>query len=217
MKITEIYKKYKIPPNLELHQLRVAAVAKIICDNFEKKLDKNSIITACLLHDMGNILKFNFDIFDDDFYAPKGRNYWKRVQQEFRKKYGDDEYGAAEEILSELGIKESICKLNAHIQFSQAGTLIESSNFGKKIRFYSDCRVSPFSVVSLEERMEEGSKRYALQKGKYNEDEFNLLANHAKTLENQIFKRSKIKPSDITDENVNPLVEELKDFEIKTR
>ena len=33
MKIIDIYKKYSIPPQLQLHQLRVASVAKLICDN----------------------------------------------------------------------------------------------------------------------------------------------------------------------------------------
>src|SRR3989344_2472976 len=102
MKITEIYEKYKIPPNLQLHQLRVAGVASIICDNFDKPLDKGSIITTCLLHDMGNILKFNFDIFPEEFYGKQGRAYWEKVKQEFKEKYGEDEHKATHAIAEEL-------------------------------------------------------------------------------------------------------------------
>ena len=40
MKISEIYEKYKIMPNLQEHMLRVAGVASIICDNFSKKIEK---------------------------------------------------------------------------------------------------------------------------------------------------------------------------------
>ncbi len=62
-KISEIYEEYKIMPNLREHQLRVAAVAAQICDNFNKPLNKKEIITACLLHDMGNIIKFKLELF----------------------------------------------------------------------------------------------------------------------------------------------------------
>lgn len=64
MTILEIYKKYKIPHHLQLHILRVGAVATLIIDNINHELvtefDRNLIITICLLHDMGNVIKFDF-------------------------------------------------------------------------------------------------------------------------------------------------------------
>lgn len=35
MNILEIYKKYSIPENLQMHMLRVAASANLIIDNWE--------------------------------------------------------------------------------------------------------------------------------------------------------------------------------------
>ena len=39
-KILDIYDEYKIMPNLQEHMLRVAAVASLICDNFDEVLPK---------------------------------------------------------------------------------------------------------------------------------------------------------------------------------
>jgi hypothetical protein len=64
MKILDIYKDYQIPDNLQLHQLRVAGVAKLTFDNWlSEKPDINLITSVCLLHDMGNIIKFDFEKF----------------------------------------------------------------------------------------------------------------------------------------------------------
>ena len=46
-------------PNLAMHQLRVAGVAMQICESLDTNIDTNSVVKACLLHDMGNIIKFN--------------------------------------------------------------------------------------------------------------------------------------------------------------
>ena len=57
---TQIYEKYKIIPFLVMHQLRVAAVAEMICDSLSMSIDKDNIVRACTLHDMFNIVKFKF-------------------------------------------------------------------------------------------------------------------------------------------------------------
>jgi len=59
MNILETYKKYKIMPSLQLHMLRVGAVASLICKNTNDKLadefavgteNYKNIVTATLLH-----------------------------------------------------------------------------------------------------------------------------------------------------------------------
>jgi HD superfamily phosphodiesterase len=76
-----IYKKYYIPLNLQKHMLEVASVAEIICDNCKEDLNKEEIIASCLIHDLGNIIKMDFDnriyLLDEkdkqkiDFYKKK--------------------------------------------------------------------------------------------------------------------------------------------------
>ena len=55
----EIYTAYKIMPNLQLHQLRVAAVGKLICDNFNPPaggtVNERGVILARLFSHMGKI------------------------------------------------------------------------------------------------------------------------------------------------------------------
>jgi len=92
-KISEIYREYKTMPSLQEHMLRVGAVASLICDNFYESLPKEEIITACLLHDMGNIIKSQLGYFKD-FPETKNLEYWKKVKDEYIEKYGKDEHVA---------------------------------------------------------------------------------------------------------------------------
>src|SRR3989344_7719535 len=100
-----------IMPSLQLHMFRVTSVAQIICESLGENVilvseahpesgswtsqddAKNNILSACLLHDMGNILKFNLDLFPE-FLQPEGKEYWQKVKDSFEKKYGKDEHEA---------------------------------------------------------------------------------------------------------------------------
>jgi 5'-deoxynucleotidase YfbR-like HD superfamily hydrolase len=84
--------------NLQDHQLRVAAVASIICDSFDFLINKEKIIKVCLLHDMGNIIKFQLDYFPE-LNKPEGLEYWQNVQKEFIAKYGPNEHNATMKIM----------------------------------------------------------------------------------------------------------------------
>lgn len=66
MNIIDIYNKYHLPENLQMHMLRVAACSNLIIDNWNgQKLDKEAIIRVCLLHDMGNMVKISEDFSKD--------------------------------------------------------------------------------------------------------------------------------------------------------
>ncbi len=219
--ILNIYKKYKIMSNLQLHMLRVASVASMIFDNWtgEEVTDKEKLITAALLHDMGNIIKFRLNYFPESL-EPEGLDYWQDVQNEYFEKYGRDEHKATVSILRELSINEEIV------------TLVESMNFGLlckhkektnpielRILHYADLRVSPYGITSYEERMADVEKRYA----DIPHDEFNKIEKRTRTellacgkdIERQIFANCKIKPEDINDESTKDIIEELKNFVVR--
>src|SRR5437588_9728526 len=63
--ILEVYRKYSIPTNLQLHMLRAAAIGKLITDHWNYQhgpaIDVSVIIKTLLLHDMGNIVKIDLD------------------------------------------------------------------------------------------------------------------------------------------------------------
>jgi hypothetical protein len=216
MKISKIYEKYKIMPQLQLHQLRVAGVASVICDNFQKPIDKSSIISACLLHDMGNIVKFKLDLYPENL-EPQGIDYWENVKNKYIKKYGKDDHIATNKITNELNINKNIQDIILSYGFAQATKTYKTTHLEYKIAVYSDMRVAPERVVSLNVRLAEGKKRYAEKiNAKYTPEEFEFNASLWKKIEKQIFSQCKIKPNDITEEKVQPLIEKLRNLKIKT-
>jgi HD superfamily phosphodiesterase len=214
-KITEIYTEYKISPNLQRHMLWVAAVATMICDNFDESLPKEDIVTACLLHDMGNIVKYDMDVFPD-FLEPEGAEYWKKIQAEFIEKYGKDDHHANLKIVKEFNVSAKVIDCVNKISFSLTCANRDSNDIVTKIIEYSDHRVNPFGIVSYDERMEEARKRYQNRENNdFKEEERQKLVACGKDSEKQIFTKCKIKPEDINDETVKPIIEKLKDFMIK--
>ncbi len=212
-KITDIYSEYKIMPNLQLHHFRVAAVAIQICESLDIDTDRQSIIAACLLHDMGNIIKFKLEYFPE-FLEPEGLKYWQDVQNEYLNKYGKDEHIATIRIIEEMGMNKKIIDFVNDVGFSRACDLSRVKDLERKICTYADFRVSPKSVVSIKERLIEGKKRYAGREVDVTSSERFEREECMKMIEKQIFSNSNIVPKDITDESVLKNIELLKNFEI---
>ena len=219
MKISEVYEKYKIMPQLQLHMLRVAGVANMICDSFDLEIDSGLITQACLLHDIGNVVKFDFNsvLFPDAWFAPKGKSYWENIQKEFGDRYGKDDHNVSIQIIKEIKAKNRILNLVDSMGFSNSVNVFKSNDYQVKILAYSDQRVSPNGIVSMSARHKEAKKRYASRiKSKYTPKQFLDLVNKYKEIEKQIFTHCSIKPNDITEKKVLPLIEKLKNYEIQT-
>jgi hypothetical protein len=214
MTIQAIYNTYQIMPNLQTHMLRVAGVAQKICEEFSQPIDTKNIVAACLLHDMGNIIKFQLGRFPT-FLDPEGLDFWENVKLGFIQKYGENEYEAAQKIAEELGVSERVRELIHAVGFHQIHEVVEENDFGKKICEYSDGRVTPFGVVSLHERLKDLENRYS-QKYPSLEDQQRRkkYAVSAEQLEQQIFALCHIPPTDITDDTINTRLENLRKFEI---
>jgi hypothetical protein len=218
MKILDIYRKYKIMPSLQLHMLRVAGVSTIICDNFQGfALDKTSIVTSSLLHDMGNIIKFDLTKFPE-FLKPKGLDYWQEIKKEFIEQYGDNESVASELIAEEIGVSPQVKKLIQATSMSSSEQNFLTKDFGKKICDYADNIIGPFGVLSLEGRLLDFKKRYQDQfpadKDRRN---FELLSKYAREVEQQIFEHCRISPEEITNESVSDTIDSLKSFVVPKR
>jgi len=213
-KIKQIYKKYKVPANLQLHMYRVTAVAQVIADNFEDKLEKHELVIACLFHDIGNIIKFDLKLFPK-FLRPEGYDYWKNVQDEFIMKYGEDEHEATFKIAKEVGISERAYEILTAVGFAQAEEIHKQEDFNKKIILYSDQRVGLNGIISMQERHEEGRERYLKRRNKNVGDDslenFMKLASFMEQIESQVFDKCKIKPEEIADELIQPIIERLND------
>src|SRR5690349_16753955 len=110
MKILDIYKKYAITPMLQMHQLRAAAVGNLIADNWKnEKLNKSAVVQTLLIHDMGNIIKFDLDNFPQLLGEEiKKIDFWKQTQKDFIAKYGVDEHIATQQIAKEIGAPKNV-------------------------------------------------------------------------------------------------------------
>ncbi len=210
--IVEIYKEYKIMPLLEMHMLRVTAVASLMCDSLSVLVDKEKVVAACLLHDMGNIIKSNLNYFPE-FLKKEGIEYWQKVKDEYIQKYGPDETKANILIAEELK-QSALLPILRCVGFRKSCINLASENWEGKVAMYADQRVAPMGVVSLADRLIEGGRRYKGRVSDMDED----YEEHKKCLEQleeQIFSKCKIKPEDITDEAVASIIEELRNFVLK--
>ena len=97
MNIIEIYKKYHLPENLQMHMLRVTACSNLILDNWiGPEIDKEAITRVCLLHDMGNMVKIPEDFSDDKEFI--------RIRKKYFDIYGTNDH----EINLEIGKIEGL-------------------------------------------------------------------------------------------------------------
>ena len=212
-KIGDIYKDYKIMPNLAMHQLRVAAVAMRICDSLDIEISKDEIIKACLFHDMGNIIKFDLDHFPE-WNNPEGTEYWQGIKNDYISKYGNNEHKASLQIAKELGLSSNIIGLIDCVDSSSIEIIRKEDNFAKKICIYSDNRVTPHGIVSTEERSLEAKERYKDHPHAFDEESRQFFNENLNLIEEQIFSHSNIKPEDIDDLSIEKCLLELQDFSI---
>ena len=209
MNIIEIYKKYHLPENLQMHMLRVAACSNLIIDNWQgQKLDKESIIRVCLLHDMGNMVKIPEDFSNDEEFI--------RIRKKYFEKYGTNDH----EINLEIGKKEGLTEKEIIILDGKRSRkneeTLKSDSYEIKICAYCDQRVVPDGVVGIRERLEDAKVRYKNKPLSVwsNEEKANHLIECSLGIEKQIMEHCKLNPEDINDESIKPYIEQLKRYEI---
>ena len=213
--LRQIYAEYKIMPSLQLHQLRVASVGKLICENVSKPVNADYVILAGLFHDMGNIIKSDLKYFPD-FVKPEGIEYWQKIKNEYIQKYGDDSHKAIEKIAREIGLPQDVIELIDNIGFSHAEEVRDHGSLELKICIYSDWRVGPRGVLSLKERIDEAKRRYAAQRTDSDisgtrEEDFAKLLNACIAIEKQL-EEAGFTAKEATDASIAPIMEALRDY-----
>ncbi len=202
--VRDLYRDYKIMPSLAAHQFRAAGVAWAIMDAIDERAlpslpHRSEVISACLLHDMGNILKFDLSYFPE-FLVPEGSAYWEGVKADFGAKYGVDEHAATLQIAREIGVSALTREYIDAVGFPKAVEATEGDSMEKKICCYADQRVAPRGVVSLGERWKEGSGRYAGRSRRAADEGYAARQTAALAeLETQIFEHAAIAPDAITE------------------
>lgn len=215
--IGDIYRDYKIMPQLATHQMRVAGMACAIIDALEGSaflppVHRDETVSACLLHDMGNILKFDLTALPE-FLEPEGLAYWEGVKAEYAAKYGSDEHAATSAIAGEVGVSALTREYIEAFGFSKAEAAARDGSIEKKICCYADQRVAPYGVVSLSGRMEEARVRYAGRSFRESDPAFAARQFAALgEIERQIFAHAAIMPDAVTDDMCKKYFQALEHF-----
>ena len=197
MNIKQLYEKYHIPPNLQKHMLRVSALAQIIAENWNgRRLNNNAIALAGAFHDMANIIKFDFNkpsLFKDE---EKQVEYWKQIKKEMIIKYGKNIHRTTLKIGKEIGLSKNVLSLIENLEWDNTQKVLGKKNFESAILIYSDMRIGPFGILSLDERIDN------LQTRNQSYD-FNFIKKAAGRLEQALQKHSLINLKTISDSTIN--------------
>ena len=209
MNIIEVYKKYHLPENLQMHMLRVAACSNLIIDNWTgAEIDNKAIIRVCLLHDMGNIVKIPEDFSKDQEFL--------KIRKKYFDKYGTNDHEINLEIGKQEGLTEQELTILDGKRSRKNEETLKSNSYERKICAYCDQRVAPDGVVSIKERLEDAKVRYKNKPLSVwsNEEKANHLIECSLGIEKQIMKYCKLKPEDINDFSIKEYIEQLKVYDI---
>ena len=209
MNIIEIYKKYHLPENLQMHMLRVAACSNLIIDNWNGvEIDNKAIIRVCLLHDMGNIVKIPEDFSKDQEFL--------KIRKKYFDKYGTNDHEINLEIGKQEGLTEQELTILDGKRSRKNEETLKSNSYEIKICAYCDQRVAPDGVVSIKERLEDAKVRYKNKPLSVwsNEEKANHLIECSLGIEKQIMQYCKLKPEDINDFRIKEYIEKLKTYNI---
>jgi HD domain len=211
--IQQLYDLYRIPSGLQLHQLRVAAVGKLVAEA-QPQCDVETVITACLLHDMGNIIKFKLDRFPE-FLEPEGYEYWAQVQFEYIAQYGWDEHDATEAICHELKVPDAVMECVHSVGLTKVHHNLTEGGVASRATNYSDLRVGPRGLLSIAERHADARVRAGLYHDKQHltEAEFALIGSDCTQLEKTL-TTAQFNPASLTEVTITSLVAELRSFQI---
>ena len=209
MNIVEIYNKYYLPERLQMHMLRVASCSKLIIDNWSGvTINKDAIIRASLLHDMGNMAK----ISDNEIECEE----FRKIRKVYIDKYGRDSHKINLAIAKKEGLNDLEIEIMDKKSSKRGEETLNSERYDVKILLYADQRVAPYGVTSIKERLEEVKKRYKEISSSVwsNEEQANHLIECSLGIEKQIMEYCGISPEDINDESIRKYIEELKEYNI---
>lgn len=162
MNILDIYDQYQIPPQLQRHQLEVAAVGMYVIDHWQgPKIHKKPLLETLLLHDMGNIVKFKRPFLGE---MEKDAKHWEQVQREFFTKYGKETHVVTLAVLKEIGVGKETQEIVRQMGYAADGKLY-AERWEAKIADFADTCVTPKGIEGFEIRIQDLITRYHLPEG----------------------------------------------------
>lgn len=203
----EIYQEFGIPPSLQEHMLRVWGIVSFIERHWTNKeivIDWDTVKKAALLHDLGNIVRFDF-VNHSGFLGPEQVNvdHWREVQKQVIEKYGEDDHKATEKMLQEIGVEQTIIDIIGNKSFGNSISIKDSTDWLSKILAYADFRTLPTGIGTLEERIADIKTRMP----KYtNRPDFEDLVAACKEIEAQISANLDAPLANINEETIANII-----------
>ena len=203
MDIKNIYQEFGIPPNLQEHMFRVWGVVSFIeihWNNSQIKVDWDLVKQASLLHDLGNVVRFDFNKHPE-FLGKEQINveYWKDIQKKVIENYGSDDHIATEKMLMEMGVSQEMIEIIGKKSFGNSVAIKNGNNWPLKILSYADLRTLPWGIGTLEERIADIKERMP----KYtSRPDFNDLIEACRRVERQIQENLNVPVSEINNDTI---------------
>ncbi|MCD8484050.1 hypothetical protein LRY65_03485 [Candidatus Woesebacteria bacterium] len=215
MTTAEIYDRFQIPRNLRRHMYRVAAVGDAIVRGaeFPEELNHDAIVATLLLHDLGNILKFDWKqaehLFDPD---ERDMEHWKDVQRQIRSAYGPAVHGATLAMAQEIGASSMVLDLLKNMGNSQLLNSANGENWNLKICLYCDARVTPHGFTTISERIADILERYQTRFTPEKVAEMKAVEQALLDMEQQFNDRYALSLPELSEPALQQRMETLSDF-----
>lgn len=210
MKVSQVYKIYQTPKNLQEHMLRVASLASIIVENWiGTEINKESVIKACTIHDIAKPM--NFDLAKQAQFGMSENEIeeLRQLQNHIKTNFGTEEHQATVGIAKEIGCNANVVKYIDDLEWKYIPRLLGANEIDPLIPIYCDMRVGPKGVLTLQVRLEELKNR-----AEGNDYEDNVR--NGNVLEQLIVKSVSTDLNSITDEQINQKFEKLLDTELSS-
>lgn len=203
MQATTIYDRYHIPINLRQHMLRVAALARIILDNWNgQKLDDQSVVTCAMYHDIAKPV--NFDIEKQRQYVSTEEefNQIKRSITDMIDKYGAEEHVAAIKIFQEIGGSNEAIRLINNLEWIYLPQLLNENDIPSLLVNYCDMRIGPKGILPINMRFIDLKERAPFEG-------IDAIAKLTPKLESLIQSNTSVDLNAITDDQINNQIEKF--------
>ncbi len=160
----QVFARFPLPINLREHLVRVAAVADTICKHWTgPPLNRDLVVAACLLHDIGNIMKMDFtspwqrELMKDDYdQIPQ----YQAFQDRARAHYGNSPDDVRAGLLKQAAIEPEVQTFIAASEGVFMPRMQAENEYAAMVYLYANNRVLPMRVGTLGERIADAKERY---------------------------------------------------------
>lgn len=160
-----IFQRYQLPELLQKHLWRTASLMELLVRHWHgPELNQPVLIETMLLHDLGNLVKFDLSVTAPlPLLSPQEIEKYRALQAEWHHKYGTVVDAVTVQLITELRLVNGPAMsqiILEHTDGTQAST-VNHDDWMQKLCDYTDFRIAPQGLVTLQERFADLGKRYA--------------------------------------------------------